>query len=153
MGIAFIVEFIKCILKITWRKVKYIYIILENIKEFKYIYWCSEYQLGQARVDYLPNKYLQLLVISIHHKSTNTFMPVMWALLNTKKEEIYKNIFLSFKTLLCLDKEFEPNKVSFTVDFEAGLENSLSEIFTKSKIHGCLFHFKQRLFKKNKKFL
>ncbi len=122
--------------------------------------WASEFQIGQGRhcknfhidctFDLIPDKYIQLFIISTHHYLTNEFMPVAWFLINSKNARLYDLVLQNFKFLLSTDKKFDFNKISFTCDFEPGIINSIKNIFPSSKITGCLFHFKKRLFDKSR---
>jgi hypothetical protein len=134
---------------------------VEKIKDLRYLIWCSEFQLACARdaenyhidgtFDLLPKGgYTQLVIISCFHIKTNEFTPVCYMLLNSKEEAMYEMCLLSWKLLLNRDPKFKIENVGFTLDFERGLINSITTIFPTSRITGCLFHFKKRLFEKGR---
>ena len=80
--------------------------------------------------------------------------PLMFVLVNTKREEAYVKIFREIKD--CLEaNEYHPKDFSLTMDFERGLINAAKRELSGIKIIGCGFHFLQRLKKNlnNSKFL
>lgn len=137
----------------------------EALIHYKVIIWTSNFQLNRLRmVSHLyidgtfvvvPHSYKQLIVISIRDPNTDKVFPAAFALINTKEEEGY---FLLLKHLKELATEFdiiEWNLTQATIDFEEGLQTAFKRVFPKTSIIGCLFHFRQALFRQasNRKLL
>ena len=87
-----------------------------------------------------PSSFTQL--ISIHGFIVAKSYPLVYILLQTKKESAYKNAFEYLKTLI----EYVP--VTIITDFECGLINACQTVFHGSKAAGCLFHFGQANWRK-----
>jgi len=72
------------------------------------------------------------------------FIPALFILCSGKSEELYVRLFREI--LQIVGSQWKP--VSIGVDFEKGLINAVRYFFENSIIIGCLFHFKQALFRK-----
>ena len=73
--------------------------------------------------------------------------PASWILVNNKDEETYYYMFNTLKDIVGASGTLKWFLSSVTLDFEAALLQSFSQIFENTKIIGCLFHFKQALFR------
>jgi hypothetical protein len=98
----------------------------------------------------VPQGFYQLLIIMIHSRAHNVFVPVWFVLLPNKTEDIYHN---ALQTIISASNwKLEASTV--TCDFEAGLLAACRTHFcgeTQSppaQMVACLFHFKQALRRK-----
>ncbi|KAJ3653494.1 hypothetical protein Zmor_012743 [Zophobas morio] len=75
---------------------------------------------------------------------TDSYYPIMFALINEKSQEIYKMIFSYLHDTLA------PNlrPVEIVTDYEASLYYSLGEVYLDSHIGGSVFYYTQNLYKK-----
>ena len=137
--------------------------ILLNVKkgntdvEYKIWIWSSEFQLGKLRLtDHIfidgtfgivPSGYKQLLNIAIIDKTTGDIIPVCWILSNSKDYQCYKYCLGNFKELVTRSGHLKWSLKYATSDFEAGLMKSLAKVFPEVRLIGCLFHFKQALWR------
>jgi len=95
----------------------------------------------------VPSEYNQSLTIAIRDPITDFIKPAMWAILNTKDEESYYQTFRIIKDIVSSSGALNWNLTSITLDFETGLFNGFQRVFPNTRIIGCLFHFKQALFR------
>ena len=126
-------------------------------KLIKVAIWCSDFQINRIRLtDHLfidgtfnivPTHYSQLLTIMIRDPNTGYVKPAIWSIINSKDEETYFQLFLMIKQILTMNESLELSIKSATLDFELSLINGFKRVFAKTKIIGCLFHFKQALFR------
>lgn len=96
----------------------------------------------------VPFGFKQCLIIMCFDKCSNLFIPCIYVLLTSKTEYIYCSIF--HEVIVILNYNFMPKYI--TVDFELALIGAIKYQFTKSRIMGCFFHFKQAIVKKMKEF-
>ena len=125
--------------------------------EYKIWIWSSEYQLGKLRLaDHIfidgtfgivPVGYRQLINIATLDKITGDIIPVCWILSPSKDYQCYKYCLYHFKELVTRSDRLKWTLKYATSDFESGLMKALTEIFPKVRIIGCLFHFKQALWR------
>ena len=96
-----------------------------------------------------PRKYNMLFNIIAYHNSTNSYIPVIHALMSGQTEGHYVKVLEYLK----LKKEKSEIK-SIMCDFEKALRNAIKNIFPNVIIYGCYYHFVKLLFKhlKKKKF-
>ena len=88
------------------------------------------------------------LTIMTFDEHTGHFIPLVYMLLNTKKEENYWFAFWDLSHLL------PPDQItwqSITTDFEKALINAVARTWANVPIQGCLFHFKEALLRKAQK--
>lgn len=91
----------------------------------------------------VPVPFYQLLIVMIFDPALKIYIPVAYVLMTGKTRECYWQAF----NWLCSEvKECAPYCVG--VDFEWNFWRSVGEFFPKTKLVGCLFHFKQALRKK-----
>lgn len=99
-----------------------------------------------------PNIFEQLYVIhgSIKRGTDEIFVPLVFALMNGKNEELYNQVF-------CLLNEFcsenniqikQNNDIEIITDFEKAAINSLNENFPSATHSTCFFHFCQSIYRK-----
>lgn len=129
----------------------------ENIKNYKIIIWCSDFQLNRLRmvnhfyIDgtfvVVPQGYKQLIVILIRDPNTDKLFPVLFALLNSKEEEAYYLVLKHLRDIITEFNFFYWNLEYATIDFEEGLQNAFQRVFPKTNIIGCLFHYRQALYR------
>ena len=77
---------------------------------------------------------------------------IVFCLLNSKKEILYSKVLESIKSIITYNNNIEIKLKSVTLDFERGLNNSFRKYFPNIHIVGCLYHYKQILLRKLKKF-
>ena len=90
-----------------------------------------------------PDPFYQCLIIMIFEYSTSSFVPVLYALMTHKCEELYSQVFAQI--VILTGKKIKCR--TYTSDFERGLMNQLAEhLGNYGGFHvGCLFHFKQAI--------
>ena len=126
-------------------------------KEYKIWIWSTEFQLNRIRqTDHcfidgtfgiVPIGYRQLINIAIIDKMTEDIIPVCWILTNSKEYQCYKYCFYHFKELITRSNKYKWELKYATVDFEKGLMGSVTKVFPEVRLIGCLFHFKQALWR------
>ena len=92
----------------------------------------------------VPKGFSQCIVVMMFDEETDLFIPVVYALTDTKAQWSYWHL-LHFLIVLT-DLKMEPNTV--TTDFEAPLFKAVGEQFPNARRIGCKFHFKQALRRK-----
>ncbi|KAF1742935.1 hypothetical protein MXB_3097 [Myxobolus squamalis] len=90
---------------------------------------------------------MQCLIIRIYDENTGIYVPCSFSLITGRSELMYCTDLN--KLFLLLDYRWMPPVV--TVYFEKGMLNAAQYQFLKTKILGCLFQFKQALFRKRTK--
>ena len=126
-------------------------------KTAKIIIWASDFQINRLRLTrhwYIdgtftitPSDYYQLLTVVIRDPNTGYIKPALWAVLGSKEEETYYQAFKMIYDISSRSGTLDWSLESVTLDFEAGLINGFKRIFKDSRIIGCLFHFKQALYR------
>ena len=126
-------------------------------KSIKIAIWGSDFQVNRLRLanhwyvdgtfTIVPCGYHQLITIALRDPNTGFVKPGMWILLDSKEEESYKQMCIIVKNILSSSETLKWNLPSVTLDFEQGLINAFSVVFSETKIIGCLFHFKQALYR------
>jgi len=71
----------------------------------------------------------------------------MWAILDSKDEEAYYHLLRIIKDIISQSHSLLWNLSSVTLDFEQALLNAFGRVFPETHIIGCLFHFKQALYR------
>ena len=85
----------------------------------------------------------------IEDPNTNYIGPVLFALINCKNSIGYTKLFSLIK-LIINNEEIEWKPQMITIDFEDSLKKSLKSVFPDSSQIGCLFHYRQAIFRKAK---
>ena len=67
-------------------------------------------------------------------------------------EILYDKVLSSVKNIITSSNNIAINLKSVTLDFEAGLNKAFEKIFPNIKIIGCLYHYKQIILRKLKKY-
>lgn len=83
---------------------------------------------------------------------TNKRIPGFFCLLDSKAEILYYKVLLSVKNIITSFNNIPIKLKSVTLDFELGLNKSFEKIFTNINIIGCLYHYKQIILNKLKKY-
>ena len=78
---------------------------------------------------------------------TEDILPVCWILTNTKDFQCYKYCLIHFKELVTRSNRLRWSLEYATVDFEEGLMKAISSVFPEVRLIGCLFHFKQAIWR------
>eukprot|EP00732_Lithocolla_globosa_P002794 Lithocolla_globosa_v1_NODE_1957_length_2240_cov_8.177117.p1 type:complete len:507 gc:universal NODE_1957_length_2240_cov_8.177117:586-2106(+) len=92
----------------------------------------------------VPKPFTQALVCMVYDHATEVYVPVVYGLVDNKMENTYWH-FCHFVVVIS-DFKFEPATTG--IDFEKGWINAVRSQFPKTKVIGCLFHFKQALRRK-----
>ena len=126
-------------------------------KSLKLVTWASDFQINRLRLTnhwycdgtftVAPVPYTQLITIAIKDPNTGYVKPAMWALLDNKEEEGYYHLFKTIKDIVSENNKTNWNLQSITLDFETALQKGFSANFSGTRIIGCLFHFKQALYR------
>ena len=82
----------------------------------------------------------------IRDPNTGIVGPCVFAMINAKNGIIYEEMINEIRNIIFKVNDWEP--LTITIDYESALQNSIEKAFPKAKIIGCLFHFKQSLFRK-----
>ena len=130
-------------------------------KSLKILVWTSDFQINRLRLTdhwfidgtftITPNGYQQLLTIMIRDPNTGFVKPGLWALLDCKDEECYYHVFRIISEIISASESLQWTLTSATLDFEDAMMNGFTRIFPKARLIGCLFHFKQALFREAQK--
>jgi len=128
-------------------------------KLLKIIIWASDFQINRLRLTnhwfvdgtftITPCGFSQLVTFMIRDPNTGFVKPGLWALLNSKDEESYYHLFRIVQEILSSSQTLQWKLSSCTLDFEDGLINGFSRVFSDAHIIGCLFHLKQALFRES----
>ncbi|CAK1591269.1 unnamed protein product [Parnassius mnemosyne] len=88
-----------------------------------------------------PQLFLQ--VFTIHALVDNRSIPLIYVLLQDKREETYVRVFQKLM-------ELKPtlNPISCLSDFEKAIQNAVCQVFHGVQVMGCLFHLGQCLWRK-----
>ena len=129
-------------------------------KTAKIVIWTSDFQLNRLRLTnhwytdgtftIAPSNYHQFLTIAIRDPNTGFIKPALWAILDSKEEESYYQAFRIIKDIASNSGRLDWNLTSITLDFEPGLINGFKRVFLETRVIGCLFHFKQALYREAK---
>jgi hypothetical protein len=90
-----------------------------------------------------PNPFLQCLIVMVFDNQTSCYVLVVFTLMTHKYTLLYYQVFTQLKTIT-------KNKIKvriFTSNFERAEMNMLEALFGNGKHVGCLFHWKQAIFK------
>lgn len=107
---------------------------LKALKTFKH--WFAD-----GTFDLCPMIFSQIYTIHAFHKGT--VLPLVYAFLPSKTEQIYKKFLTALKGLR---NGLNPDII--TIDLELGFKNAFSDVFETARIHYCFFHFSQALYRK-----
>lgn len=88
-----------------------------------------------------PELFLQLF--TIHALVDNRSIPLIYVLLQDKREETYVRVFEKL-----IDLKPTLNPLSCLSDFEKAIQNAVSQVFHGVQVTGCLFHLGQCLWRK-----
>ena len=93
-----------------------------------------------------PPPFLQ--IYTLFGATTEWKIPVVWALLGSKTEEIYSKMFE-----ILIIKGYEKFGVTLmpeliVTDYESGIIPAIKKIFFVPQHNGCWFHFSQRIYRK-----
>ena len=142
---------------------KIINIYKNKVREERFIIFTTLFQLkkfkeiNQVFLDgtykYCPKNFYQLYNIIGKETDSDNKIPLLYVLMSHKSYTIYYHIFKYIvNTLNVLDINVNFDKISFMLDFEKSARNALINIFPKSDIKGCFFHFLKALWKKARKY-
>jgi len=93
---------------------------------------------------FVPKPFYQCLIIMVFDDQTDAYVPVFYVLMTSKTQQIYRQALRWFK--ITVDRKIAP--VSVTCDFEIALQNAIMEVFPGVVVNGCLFHWKQAIYRK-----
>jgi len=90
-----------------------------------------------------PRGFQQLLVFMIFDSVTELYIPIYYVIMDCKREDCYRLAFT--QVVHAAQYQLQPTVVS--CDFETALLKTVHWIWPNAHIIGCLFHFKQALYK------
>jgi len=97
----------------------------------------------------VPHPFYQCLVVMVHDRGSQCYVPAMYVLSTSKTEWAYWHAFHFVKVATRMD--LDPATV--TCDFEQAIINAVGDQFPDATMVGCLFHFKQAVRRKMIKLL
>ena len=84
---------------------------------------------------------------TVHVQYLGQMIPVLFALLPCKTQEIYVRLF-DIVTKLCHDRRLPFQPRSIMTDFEIGVLGAIRISFPATVVRGCFFHFSQAVWRK-----
>ena len=99
-----------------------------------------------------PPNFRQILLIMYLDIITNKRIPAFFCILNSKAEILYYKVLLSVKNIISSFNNIPIKLKSVTLDFELELNKTFENVFANIKIIGCLYHYKQIILRKLKKY-
>ena len=126
----------------------------------KYAIWIDDLNISHLRVAkhifidgtwYKPNGYEQILIILYKDIITKEKIPGCYIIMNNKKYEIYKEIFLALINILTQNHIYNLDFETITTDVELALIKAVNAAFPMVRHFNCYFHYKQDLIRKFKK--
>lgn len=100
----------------------------------------ADYWLADGTFDFCPTIFSQ--IYTIHVLVENSVFPLVYALLPSKTEAVYKRLLQILKSLQPnLDPKF------MMLDFELAFSNAAEHEFEELQIKFCFFHFRQALYR------
>ena len=85
------------------------------------------------------------IIILYYDKEANKLYPDLFALINNKLENGYKELFISIYNILNIGNTIELNLKSVTTDFEIVLINGIKYVFPEIKMIECFYHFERAI--------
>jgi len=95
----------------------------------------------------VPMGYKQLIVVSIRDPNIDKVYPAVFGIINCKEEDAYFIFLKQLKDIITEFGAFDWGLEYATLDFEEGLQEAFKRIFPKARIIGCLFHYRQALYR------
>ena len=105
----------------------------------------TDYVVCDGTFEMAPNTAYQLY--TIHGFVNGEALPLAWALLPNKSQTTYIELFSAIRSSLTNTFGDVGNDKTFLVDFKLRAINALRQVFHESRIKGCLFHFRQALYR------
>ena len=103
-----------------------------------YTSWC-----GDGHFSTVPKGFKQIYTIGVHTDFGN-FIPAAFMLLPGKSEEVYSTVFSVITKTVGNVSHVE----KFSCDFERAVHNVVEDLLPNASISGCLFHYKQCIYRK-----
>lgn len=108
--------------------------------------------LADGTIKAWPQIFEQMYVIhgSIKRGTDDIFVPLVFALMNGKSEELYNQVFFLLNEF-CLENNInitQTNDLEIITDFEKAAINSLTENFPQATHLTCFFHLCQSIYRK-----
>ena len=92
---------------------------------------------------------LQRSILMCFDLVTEQLVPAMYILLNSKCQQIYSQAFTLIQEILDNEERDASDRIkSCTLDFEKSLHLAFRQSFKTGSVIGCLFHFRQSLYRK-----
>ena len=105
----------------------------------------SKYILADGTFKTAPHPFHQIYII--HGSAGDFVVPVVWAFLDGKSEELYTKFFKILSDKICQNfQNFLPEFI--LTDFETAVIPTIRSVFPYSTHLGCNFHFSQCLYRK-----
>ena len=128
----------------------------------RYFIFASQFQLKlYNEVDELfidgtfkvaPKNWLQLINIFGFIRKKKIYIPLTYALLSSKSEELYDEFFTQLiRNIKTVNKDLCYEELKIMSDFELSLRKSIRKNFKGCILQGCYFHFCKSIWKKIKK--
>ncbi|KAE8912720.1 hypothetical protein PF005_g24031 [Phytophthora fragariae] len=92
----------------------------------------------------VPANFNQLVIVMVFDAISNLYIPSCYALTTGKTTKVYD--YVMYHTNTAVDFTMDPAYIS--CDFEQAITSAVKHQFPRSKVIGCLFHFKKALRRK-----
>ena len=100
-----------------------------------------------------PKNYYQLFNIIAYIKQEKFYIPIAYILMTNKSFELYFKLLKEIKFHVKINNiNVDFKNINFICDFERSLIKAIKEVFNKSRINGCYFHYVKALWKKMKSY-
>lgn len=100
----------------------------------------SEFWIMDGTFYVAPSDFEQLYVIQ--SKVLNVNVPLIYVLMKHRSSSDYDSLFTTLKKITSTEPTY------IIIDFEMAVLKSLKNVFTKTQVFGCLFHFGQTIWRK-----
>ena len=120
----------------------------------RHILWASNFHIKRMRLShhfYLDGTFLstkefyQILILMYYDENSCKKVPGSYILINNKLFKGYTIALNAFKRILTGEDKIPINLYSITTDFEVSLIEAVQNVFPKSRIVGCMFHYIKQL--------
>ena len=125
----------------------------------EHIIYCSDYFIKKLRLAthwyidgtfVVPPNFKQLIVILYREDFSGKRYPGLYCLINNKKRPGYINIFKKILSLITLEYTKDLHLITYSIDFEKALIDSLKELLPDKRCVGCYYHYCRNLYNKAK---
>lgn len=100
-----------------------------------------------------PKNYYQLFNIIAYIEQEKFYIPIAYILMKNKSFELYFKLLKEIKFHVKINNiNVDFKNINFICDLERSLIKPIKEVFNKSRINGCYFHYVKALWKKMKSY-